>query len=58
MRQFDEAKRTGYRTMFVLGIGAVVAALLLAGAVFFGGYKFGVWRTTPKPVVVEQTESN
>ncbi|MFL5340660.1 MAG: hypothetical protein ACJ8F7_10965 [Gemmataceae bacterium] len=48
VRQFDEAKRTGYRTMFVLGAVAVVLVILLAGAVFVGGYKVGVWRATPK----------
>src|SRR5438132_10617209 len=35
VRQFDEAKRTGYRTMFVLGVGAAVAALVLAVGVLF-----------------------
>ncbi len=56
VRQFDEAKRSSYRMVFALGIGAAVTALLMAGAVFLGGYKLGVWRATPKPPpTVEQS---
>ena len=55
VRQFDEAKRSSYRTVFVLGIMAALTAVLLAGALFFGGYRVGVWRATPKPPVVEKT---
>src|SRR5262245_30072004 len=55
VRQFDEAKRTGYRTVFVLGVGAAVVAVVMAVGVFFGGYRVGVWRATPKPPPVVQT---
>jgi hypothetical protein len=56
VRQFDEAKRSSYRAMFVLGIAAAIAAFVLAAALFYGGYKLGVWRATPKPPAVEKTE--
>ena len=48
VRQFDEAKRTGLRNVFLLGAGFALAALLLAGSVFYGGYMLGEWRATPK----------
>lgn len=54
VRQFDEAKRTGLRLMFLLGAGAVVAVLLLVGATFFVGYKVGVWKATIQPALTSQ----
>jgi hypothetical protein len=48
VRQFDEAKRTGLRNIFLLGAGFALAAILLAGSVFYGGYMLGEWRATPK----------
>src|SRR5258708_5928825 len=50
IRQFDEAKRTGLRNIFLLGAGFALAAVLLAGSVFYGGYMLGEWRATPKAV--------
>ena len=47
VRQFDEAKRTGLRTMFVLGAALVVAIVLLAGAMFYAGYRIGTAKTKP-----------
>jgi len=49
VRQFDEAKRTGLRLMFILGAAAVVAVIILAGGLFYAGYKVGAWKATPKP---------
>lgn len=55
VRQFDEAKRTGLRNIFLLGAGFTLAAILLAGSVFYGGYMLGEWRATPKQPV-EKTD--
>src|SRR5258707_12481600 len=53
IRQFDEAKRSGLRNIFLLGAGFALAALLLAGSVFYGGYMLGEWRATLKTPVEE-----
>lgn len=53
VRQFDEAKRPGLRTMFVLGAAAVLAVAVLCAGLFFVGYRVGVWKATPKPVATE-----
>jgi hypothetical protein len=55
VRQFDEAKRTGLRNIFLLGAGFAVAAILLAGSVFYGGYMLGEWRAALK-IPVEKPE--
>lgn len=41
IRQFDEAKRTGQQTMFLLGIGAAAVALVIALALLVGGFMLG-----------------
>jgi uncharacterized Zn finger protein (UPF0148 family) len=41
VRQFDEARRTSHRTMFLFGIGVVLAFLLLLGGMFAGGFWLG-----------------
>jgi hypothetical protein len=41
VRQFDEARRTGQRTMLVLGIGAALAVVLLLAAMFVAGFWIG-----------------
>ena len=47
VRQFDEAKRTGLRTMFILGAALVVAIVLLAAGMFYAGYRFGTAKAKP-----------
>ena len=49
IRQFDEAKRTGMRLIFALGVTLTLSAVMMAGEVLYGGYLLGVWRATPKP---------
>jgi uncharacterized protein YdbL (DUF1318 family) len=39
VRQFDEARRTGQRTMLVLGVGAALAAVVL----LIGMFVAGIW---------------
>src|SRR5262249_15507862 len=56
VRQFDEAKRTGLRNIFLLGAGFAVAAILLAGSVFYGGYMLGEWRAAFRISAGEKTE--
>jgi hypothetical protein len=48
VRQFDEAKRSGLRNIFLMGIAVTIAVTLLAGSLFYGGYMVGEWRATPK----------
>ena len=52
VRQFDEARRTGLRGMFLLGTGAVAALLLVAGGVFYAGYRLGEWKAAVTSPVV------
>jgi len=47
VRQFDEAKRTGLRMMFVLGAALVLAIVLLAAGTFYAGYRFGTAKAKP-----------
>ena len=55
VRQFDEAKRTGLRTMFLFGASFVLAAVVLAGATFFVGYRVGVWKAALSPAAPPTT---
>jgi uncharacterized protein YdbL (DUF1318 family) len=41
VRQFDEARRTSHRTMFLFGIGAVLALFVLLGSMFGAGFWIG-----------------
>jgi hypothetical protein len=41
VRQFDEARRMGQRTMLLLGIGAALAAVVLLIAIFVAGFWVG-----------------
>jgi len=41
VRQFDEAKRTGLRTMFILGISVTVLVLVLLAGMFGTGFWIG-----------------
>jgi hypothetical protein len=41
VRQFDEAKRTGLRTMLLLGIGLALAVVLLLAGMFGAGFWIG-----------------
>jgi hypothetical protein len=58
VRQFDEARRTGQRTMLLLGIGAALAAILLLLAIFGAGFWIGKKyssRLFPTPVSQQST---
>jgi hypothetical protein len=41
VRQFDEARRTGQRTMLLIGIGAALAAIVLFIGIFVAGFWIG-----------------
>jgi hypothetical protein len=41
VRQFDEARRTGQRTMLFIGIGAALAVVLLLVVMFGAGFWIG-----------------